>query len=420
MKIQNNYDVIIVGGGTAGVVAAIQSARAGAKTLLIEKTSRLGGTIVNAGIAAPGVFFAWGKQIISGIAWELVTKTISRMGKNAPDISNPKQWHLVINPYIFASVCDEVLIESSAELLLHSMPAELVYSDNIWRLTVCTKTGLKNFNAKVLIDCTGDANLAEIAGLPLIITDETQPSTLSFTISGYDIEKLDFEALRKNFVKAIELNELKPEDGCWRIDIPDPKQIIWSRGINANHIRTNHLARTSEGRTEIELEGRRAVSRIFKWLKRQAGLENISLENVFPEIGVRETAKIDGEIFITLDDFEKGKVWEDSLCYAIYGVDLHGIDSKEWKYWKLKDGIVPTIPRGAMIPKKSTFFIAAGRNISADRLAHSGLRVQAPCMAMGQAAGAMAVLSAKSGITPLKLDLDQIKSLLREHNAIVP
>lgn len=301
------------------------------------------------------------------------------------------------------------------------MPARAEQINNSeWKLTICTKTGLKECYAKVLIDCTGDANLAEIAGLPLIITEEVQPSTLCFTISGYDTKNLDFESLKKSFVKAVEANELKPQDGCWRIDNPDLKHILCSRGMNANHIITKNTARTSEGRTDLEIESRKAVFRFFLWLKKQPGFENISLDKVYPEVGVRETAKIDGETFITLEDFESGRKWDDSLCYAIYGIDLHGIDSKEWKCWKLKEGVVPTIPRGAMVPKRSSFFIAAGRIISADRLAHSALRVQAPCMATGQAAGVAAAISAKSGITPLQLDMNKIKDSLLEYSAIVP
>lgn len=85
-----NYDVIVAGGGTAGVVAAVQSARMGAETLLIEKSGSLGGTITNGGIPSPGVFFAWGKQVIAGIGWELVKKTVSHITVNKPDISNPR------------------------------------------------------------------------------------------------------------------------------------------------------------------------------------------------------------------------------------------------------------------------------------------------------------------------------------------
>lgn len=149
-------------------------------------------------------------------------------------------------------------------------------------------------------------------------------------------------------------------------------------------------------------------------------MENIRLEFVFPELGVRESAQIDGETVISISDFESGRCWPDSLCYAIYGVDLHGMDSSEWKYWKLKEGVVPSIPRGALIPKGSRNFMAAGRIMSADRLALSGLRVQAACMATGQAAGAMGALSAKSGDTPLALDVAEIKSVLKRHGAIVP
>ncbi len=136
------------------------------------------------------------------------------------------------------------------------------------------------------------------------------------------------------------------------------------------------------------------------------------------EASHRESYRIVGETVITVDDYTSGRVFEDAVCYAFYPVDLH--TDEGGKPQPLADGVVPTIPLRALVPKGSRHLLVAGRCVSSDRLGNSGLRVQASCMAMGQAAGAAAALAAARGTTPLDLPLDEIRSLLRLHSAIVP
>ena len=137
-----------------------------------------------------------------------------------------------------------------------------------------------------------------------------------------------------------------------------------------------------------------------------------------PETGFRETFRIKGETVITVNDYTSGRVFDDAISYAFYPVDLHtksGVRPKP-----LKRGTVPTISLSALIPKGSRNIIVAGRCVSSDRLANSGLRVQASCMGMGQAAGVAASLAAKAGSTPLEVPLPEIHAVLREHGQIVP
>ena len=121
---------------------------------------------------------------------------------------------------------------------------------------------------------------------------------------------------------------------------------------------------------------------------------------------------------ITVDDYTSGRVFDDAVCHAFYPVDLHtktGVKPKP-----LKPGMVPTIPLRALVPKGSSNILVAGRCVSSDRLANSGLRVQAACMAMGQAAGVAAALAAKKNTTPLQVPLQEIRQTLAKHEAIVP
>ena len=150
---------------------------------------------------------------------------------------------------------------------------------------------------------------------------------------------------------------------------------------------------------------------------RQKG-KGTRLLHMQPETAHRESYRILGETVITVKDYTSGRVFEDAVCYAFYPVDLH--TRKGVKPKPLARGVVPTIPLRALIPKNSRNILVAGRCVSSDRLANSGLRVQASCMAMGQAAGAAAALAAEQNTTPLEVPLKDIREVLRRNGAIVP
>ena len=137
-----------------------------------------------------------------------------------------------------------------------------------------------------------------------------------------------------------------------------------------------------------------------------------------PETGVRETYRIEGVYQITHEDYVNGKIFEDSVCYSFYPIDLH--DKKGIVPRHLPEGVVATIPLRALVPKDSRNLLVAGRCLSSDRLANSALRIQASCMAMGQAAGAAAAIACKFKTTPMETPIDQIKHLIEENGGIIP
>lgn len=147
------HDVIVLGGGTAGVVAAIQAGRAGATTLLVEKTGMLGGTMTNGGVNFPGLFHAWGRQVISGIGWELVSRAVVEAGDTLPDFTDYKrphwQLHVRVDAFLYAALCDEAAVAAGVKILLHAMPAALCEAPegDGWNVTLCTKTGLSTCRA---------------------------------------------------------------------------------------------------------------------------------------------------------------------------------------------------------------------------------------------------------------------------------
>ena len=416
-----DYDVVVMGAGPAGGIAAIQAARLGARTLLVEKTGMPGGTTTSAAINLPGLFHAWGKQIIAGIGWDIVTRSVREAGGTLPDFTDYRRPHYLlqvrVSAAVYAALLDEAIVESGATPLLHTMLAEVRRGDERWRLTLCGKEGLHDVTAHVLVDCTGDANAAHLAGYERVRGEELQPGTLGARFSGYDAASLDYEHLNLAYDKAIADGSLRPGDlGRHRAPM---RGFLRKYGDNSIHV-TGIDGSTSAGRTHAELRGRQGLLRIFRFLRAQPGLENFTIDYVAAECGIRETYTIRGQQSITVDDYTSGRVWDDALCNSFYPIDVHRSDGDGVDIRPLHEGTVPTIPRGAMLPAGSTNFIAAGRCVSGDREANSAYRVQASCMAMGQAAGVMAAQSATTGITPADLPIERIREVLRAHGAIVP
>ena len=418
------YDVIVIGGGTAGVVAAIQAGRAGAKTLLVEKTGMLGGTVTTGGVNAPASFFAWKKQVIAGIGWELVTRCREESGQPLSDAADGPHpihghWHIGVDRFIFAALCDQAVVDSGADILFHTMIAGVATIENCWEVTLCTKTGLCTCETTVLIDCTGDANAVALAGLPLIVPQECQPATLCCHASGYDPQTLDIDAINKALDEAVKDGRLSYSDVSWSMIAPNTGAWLRSKGENSGHV--HHInALDSAGKTKLEIEARRIFLRLYRFLRLQPGLENLRIEHLAPECGVRETATIVGNATVTVDDYTSGRVWDDAVCYSFYPIDLHVSSGTGIQGQSLSEGTVPTVPRGAMLPKGSRNMVVAGRCISSDRLANSALRVEATCMAVGQAAGVMAALAKSTKTDVDKLPMPAIHEMLKHYGAIVP
>ena len=411
-------DVVVVGGGTAGAVAAIQVGRAGKKVTLIECVSQLGGTTTTAGVAFPGIFFAWGKQIISGIGWENAQEAVELNGDTLPNFSIPhgrQHWeHQVrLNGPLFSLILEQKCVEAGVDLRYYETPTKIEFKNGFWEMETVGKGITTKIKCKQIIDCSGNAIAANIAGLDLLKEAETQPGTLIFRLGGYDMKALDLDMIKKEYEAAINSGELKREEFRGNI-----VRLLSSKGDNIQHIRGADST-TSESHTAANIHARSSLLKHLKFLKRLPGWENVVIEDMRTEIGIRETYRIDGLYQITHEDYTSGKVFEDSISYSYYPIDLHiiehGVTPKQ-----LSEGVVATVPLRALIPKNSKNFMVAGRCLSSDRLANSALRVQGSSMAMGQAAGATAVIACQRNVSPADVPLDEVRDLLRSHGAIVP
>jgi hypothetical protein len=370
-------DVLIVGGGTAGTIAAIQAARAGVKTMLVERNSRLGGTMTTGGVAFPGLFDAWGKQIIAGIGWELVKESVELDGGAFPDFSKVPKHHpehqMKVNQFLYPLLAEEKCQQAGVEIAYYESPQSVTKTKEGFHVECVGFGTRRRILCKQIIDCTGGAEVAALLGLARLREEETQPGSMLFTL-----DKL-YEAGRVGITDA-----------------------LYIHGADSSNSRTV---------TAANLKGRSDLLQKIRSSKKR-------LTHLQPEASFRESYRIVGETLVTVDDYTSGKVFKDAVCYAFYPVDLHtksGVKPKP-----LTQGIVPTVPLSALIPKGSSNILVAGRCVSSDRLANSGLRVQASCMAMGQAAGAAAALAVTGNTTPLKISLAELRTLLAKHGAIVP
>ena len=375
-EVTNEVDVLVVGGGTAGHVAAIQAGRAGATTLIVERGSQLGGTTTTGGVAFPGLFDAWGKQVIAGIGWELVKESVELDGGELPNFARVPQRHwqnqVYTNQFLYAILAEEKCAQAGVAIAYYEFPQSVTKTDDGWQVDCVGFGTQRRVRCKQIIDCTGGAEVVGMLGFQRLREEERQPGSYLFML-GKEHE-------------------------------PGRNQIhrLYVHGADSTNSRTA---------TEANMTGRKSIlARVRKEKKRLMHLQ--------PETGFRESYRIQGETLITVNDYTSGRVFDDAISYAFYPVDLHtktGVRPKP-----LKRGKVPTIPLSALIPKGSHNIIVAGRCVSSDRLANSGLRVQASCMGMGQAAGVAATLAAKSGTTPLDVPLDEIHAMLRQHGQIVP
>jgi hypothetical protein len=409
-------DILVVGGGTAGTIAAIQAARAGCSTILVENGSQLGGTTTTGGVSFPGLFHAWGNQVISGIGWELVSETVSLNDGQLPDFSIPtgrQHWrHQVrVNPFIYVLLAEEKCIQAGVQIRYYETPVSIRFKGDNWEVETVGKGTHTKIICKQLIDCTGNASVTSLAGFNVLREEETQPGTLMFKIGGYDLDKLDLKLIREKYEEAVAKGELAREE------FRNIHSLLQSHGDNVQHI-AGADSTTSETHTITNIEGRSSLMKHLRFLRTLPGCEETKLIGMQTETGVRETYRIDGVYQITHEDYVSGKVFDDSVCYSFYPIDLHDKNGVVPKH--LQEGTVATIPLRALVPKNSRNLLVAGRCVSSDRLANSALRVQASCMAMGQVAGATAAIANKFKTTPLKAPIDQIKSLIEENGGIIP
>lgn len=442
------YDVIVVGGGPSGICAAISAARQGVKTLLVEQNGFCGG-MATAGLVGPFMtcYDSKGeKMIIKGLFEEIVDRLVKKgfaihpkdvMGGTA-FTSWIKIGHDHVTPFESEGlklVLDEMLCEAGIDVLYHTMFLEPVLEENkIVGINVASKSGIESIEGNVIIDCTGDGDVAYRSGVPFEMGNEElgliQPATMFYHISNVDSDALeaDIQANINNFYRKDGVNYRSlhwrvteaRENGDWSLDRVSigifrmPKKDEWC--VNTSRI-MNVDSTSNKSLTLAEIEGRRQVDEITRFFHKYVpGCKDARIKATASHIGIRESRHIKGEYRLTADDLLNAKVPEDSVFIAANSVDVHGRFGPKSNEYVPISGKYYGIPYRSLVPVNIDGLLVAGRCLSADSTAAGAVRVMPPCMAMGQAAGTAAALSVKNNCTVRNIDTKELISLLKENN----
>lgn len=412
---QKKYDVIVVGGGFAGVAAAIETARKGLKVLLIEKYNCLGGAMSNC-LVMPFMPY-WTKMeenkerkyLTGDIFIEIVKEAINLGGMF--DVGND------FDDEIMKLALNRVVLRNGVELLYNTVVSKAnVENGKIVSVEALGKSQKLELFADNFVDATGDAELSMLAGCRSVVGRETdglcQPMTLCFRMGG--IDKAKFKANRGKMNKLYK--EYK-EKGL----IKNPRENIllfdnFNEGVL--HFNTTRVVKLNPTNpfdvTKAEIEAREQVFELLNFLKENIeGFENARILSTALQIGIRESRKIVGEYTLTVDDLKNLARFPDAVAVANYDIDIHSPDGEGTSHYYFKNGEWYEIPYRSLVPVGMKNLLVAGRCISSTHEAQASYRIMPYCAELGQAAGAAISVAAKNKTTLPDVDIKEVQAILR-------
>jgi hypothetical protein len=418
------FDVIVAGGGPAGIGAAVASAISGAKTLLLEDRAFFGGVASVSGWMPMNRLLLNGKS--RGDAVNLFVEKIYSFGKDAwreGKVSWVDGDGLHVHPAYLRLAVMELMQDTGCSFLLHSPVTNVTMEEDRITSVVCDgKYGCRTYSAKVYIDATGDGDLAFHAGVPFHKGRENDgvfmPVTVGFVLSNVDEEKL-FAALdaegHSSYISKIYENS-KPGDATSVFYSFDKTTIPGTISVNNGGVKDiGIIDATKIEDVNISLQTGLQVAVDFVRIVREAklpGLENCTLACTGADLGIRETRRIEGEYTLTLEDAQQGKEFDDVVARRYGTIDPGGLKEDKDYHNTIVNG--HAYPYRCMLPKKVNPLLVVGRCAS---LTHLGLTVcksMGNMMAIGQSAGVAAALCAKDHVTPRQIDIAKLQQRLRE------
>lgn len=450
---RQSADVLVAGGGPSGALAAIASARCGARTLVVEQHGFFGGSLTAMGVGPMMSFHNnVGEQVVEGLPQELIDRLVSR-GASPGHIEDSTTYCTTVTPFDSESlkiVLDEMLREAGAEVLFHSQLAdvELDEEGKITAVLLCNKAGLTRVTAPVFVDASGDGDLAARAKVPFVKGRErdgaTQPMTMNLKVGNVDTERLrlyveenpdDFqfehgrqtglERLRRTprislagFKKAWEEAKKSGE-----VDVPREYVLFFETAtpgvfiVNTSRIQgldatdPHHLSRA-------EAIGRRQCMQIFHFLRNRCpGFENAIRMDSSAQIGVRESRHVHGLHLLTAEELARMEPFPDPVALGGYPIDIHSPEKAQTDSVHFSQGTTYRIPMRSLLVEKPSNLVLAGRCISATHEAMAAFRVTPIAMAIGQAAGILAAVAASSGKPPSAVEYAAVREVLLKHGA---
>lgn len=413
------YDVAVVGGGTAGVSAAVGAAKAGAKTLLIERSPYLGGEATHSGVAAFCGFYSCGGnpvRVVEGVG-SLVLQEMEALGPTVDYITSATgNRNVNFQPEYLKCAMDNLLEKEHVDCLFHARVIGARTEDGSISSILCADDeGEFTVKAKTFVDASGDANLVHLAGGSTMWGDAdgtVQAATLPFRLSNVDTSQdMTPAAVERAIVKAKQagIPHLTREKGFVL-----KKQGSGIVSVLLPSVMPKNM--TSQELTELEKDTRKQVLYYVEALRRfMPGMEKCELAVIGPSIGFRETRRMAGKKLITADDVLSRKKCPDSVARGGWKPEIHKSVDKMATYIEVADGSYFSIPLGALQSKDISNLYGAGRMVSADEAAFAAVRVMGTCFATGHAAGVGAACQALDG----EADIARVQTELKRQGALI-
>lgn len=439
VNIKDHYDVIVLGGGTAGSVAGSAAARLGVKTLIVESEGALGGTSTIGQVTPMMPVKIEGNPDSSAFNKEIKKRLIAQ-GYGAKDSNGNDGW---FNPEMLKHTLEDIYLQYDGEILYDSEFVKPVVEDKtIKAIIVYNKNGLEAYSAEQFVDATGDALVAYRAGAPCkegSKEDKYQAVSLRFTVSNIELKKftsflsqigqvygLEYPlvetamvwnkgfALEEIFQKALDNGDLKKEDGKYfqAFSIPGMPNSMY---FNCPEIPGKVSSLDPQELSEARIKGRKMIKRLYNFfVDYLPGFEGSFIANEASLIGIRESRRIVGEYLLDSKDYKNRKKFKDAIASSAYPIDIHG-DQLELE--EVKKGEYYQIPYRSLIPKNIDNLLVTGKAISSTFTTQAAIRIQPICRATGEAAGIAAAKAINENITIRAIEGKKIKEQMLDWGA---
>ena len=435
-------DILVCGLGPAGIGAAVASARMGLRTMAVERAAFAGGNITSARVVGVcgAVDNVTGALVTGGITFEMLRRAAYRreddysrtplaelLGDGPPGaralyqpktpdkhVAQVNSVRLLFDPEIFKRQADVLLAGSGVHLLYHTVVADTVMDGSrIAKLILAGKDGLACVKPRIVIDCTGDADIAAGAGAPFEKADVVQPGTLMFSVGGlvFDEFQAFYDACRKAMAQAAENGEIELYTG---------PSVGWMRPglMNFNNTRLVFDATSVQSVTDAEIRARAEVFRFFDvYRKYVPAFKDAWVQESGPFLGARESRRIIGDYTLTIEDIVEGRRFDDAIALGGGIVDFHRVDKNGHSALQF---VRPSdIPYRTLLPQKVDNLLVAGRCHSTTQMGAAVTRMGVTCMLMGEAAGRAAALALDAGCAPRDVDVGKLRGVLLANGAIL-
>ena len=412
LPVYGEFDVVVIGGGPAGLAASVSAARQGARTLLVERYGFLGGMGTAGGVTNfAGLYGRHNgemQQVVRGVVDELLARIAALGGLNAPQ--DGMQGRIRVRAYdvsAYKCAADQWLVSAGVQLLFHAWAAAVVMDGPaISALLVETKSGRQAIRAGCFIDCSGDADVAHFAGVPFELGDGRGsalfPSTM-FRVGHVDAPRAlaavgDFQAINDLMAQSQANAPGRyrfPREGA--ILRPQKNPSEWRANVTQirNAAGTAMDATDARQLSEGELEGRRQIAEYFRFLRQEVpGFEQSAIVDIAPQVGIRETRRIQGLYALSGEDILSSARFDDAIGVNAWPMELHAEGRVNWQFARAIDAAqgraYNDLPWRMLVPPAVSNLLVAGRCASMTHEGQSAARVSGACFVMGQAAGTAA------------------------------